>query len=412
MKKISSPKLGLLSASLLASSVIGTAAANAQETPAPSSFKEAIAASKPIFQSRLRLETVEQDGFDEDAEALTYRFRVGVETGAFMNTKALIEFDHVEDILDDFNSGPNGNGKGQFPVVADPQVTEVNRLQLTNTSFADTKITAGRQIIALDDHRFIGHVGWRQDIQTFDALRITNESFGDLKLDVGYIAKANRIFGENADWEGDSYFINASYPTPLGKLTGFGYFVDIEEAAALSSQTLGVRFAGGQEVGPGKFDYILSYATQSDWGSSPSDYSADYYLLDGSYKVGKFKGGIGYEVLGADDGGRFTTPFATLHKFNGFADKFLGTPGDGLEDLYVSAGYFPGDVGPFKGTKVVATYHDFSAESASTDFGSEFNLVVAAKWNVLGLLIKYADYSADEFATDTSKLWLQVDYAF
>jgi hypothetical protein len=36
---------------------------------------------------------------------------------------------------------------------------------------------------------------------------------------------------------------------------------------------------------------------------------------------------VGYELLGSDNGEYgFATPLATLHKFNGWADQFLGTP--------------------------------------------------------------------------------------
>ena len=45
---------------------------------------------------------------------------------------------------------------------------------------------------------------------------------------------------------------------------------------------------------------------------------------------------------GADKGAPFTsfqTLLATLHKFQGWADKFLTTPPNGIRDLYGSAGY-------------------------------------------------------------------------
>ena len=236
---------------------------------------------------------------------MTYRIRAGLETGAYKDTKFLIDFDYVEDVVDDFNSTTNGKG-GLYPVVADPNVSELNRIQLTNTSLPDTKITLGRQRIIMDDSRFIGNVGWRQNEQTFDALRVTNESLGDLKVDVAYITRANRIFGNDSPagvWTGDTYLVNASYPTPLGKLTGFGYFIDVDEVSVASSQTLGARFAGAQDMGDGKFKYTLSFAQQEDYGSSNIDYSATYYLVDGGYAFDKFKIGAGYEVLG---GGRRT----------------------------------------------------------------------------------------------------------
>ena len=57
----------------------------------------------------------------------------------------------------------------------------------------------------------------------------------------------------------------------------------------------------------------------------------------------------GYEVLGADNGVGFATPLATGHKFQGWADKFLTTPGDGIEDVYIGWRPLPLDGHPVIG---------------------------------------------------------------
>ncbi|MEM9178265.1 MAG: hypothetical protein AAGA89_01075 [Pseudomonadota bacterium] len=407
-----SPKFWAVPA--LCAIAISAPSAFAEEEKPKSDLDAAIEAIKPIFNARLRYEGVDQDGIADTADALTYRLRAGFETGEIADTKFLIEFDHIEDIVDDFNS--TINGKTNFPVVADPNATELNRLQLTNTSIPDTKITLGRQRIILDDSRFVGNVGWRQNEQTFDGLRVQNTSFGKLAVDVSYINQINRIFGDDSPigrWEGDTVIVNASHPTPIGKLTGFAYLLDIDNAGGIfSSQTVGARLNGAQKVGEGKISYIASYAQQSDYGSSQLDYDADYILAEATYAQNGLSAGVGLEVLGGDDQRGFQTPLATLHKFQGWADKFLATPTTGIEDLYVKAGYAPGNVGPFKGTKFLAVYHDFSAETGGADYGSEINLLATAKWKKLGLTLKYADYNTDGFATDTQKLWFQIDYAF
>lgn len=379
-----------------------------------SEIEEAIRDTKPILAVRLRYETVDQDGIAETGDALTYRLRAGLETGKVADTSLLIEFDHVEDLVDDFNS--TINGKTGYPVVADPNVTELNRLQLTNTSLPDTKVTLGRQRVILDDARFVGNVGWRQNEQTFDAVRVQNTSLGEAEIDVTYTNRINRIFGDESQagvWDGDSYLLNVSHPTPFGKVTGFAYLIDVDNGGGVSSsQTIGARLAGIKKLGTGKVDYSLSYAQQEDYGSSNLDYKADYYLLEGNFSQDKLTIGGGYEVLGGDAQRGFQTPFATLHKFQGWADKFLGTPETGIEDLYVKAGYTAGDVGGLKGIKFLAVYHDFSADTGGADYGTELDMSVGAKWNKLGLTLKFADYKADTFATDTQKLWLQVDFAY
>ena len=44
---------------------------------------------------------------------------------------------------------------------------------------------------------------------------------------------------------------------------------------------------------------------------------------------------MGIEILANDKETSFATPLATLHKFNGFADQFLATPSQGLEDKFL-----------------------------------------------------------------------------
>lgn len=392
---------------------LGLSPAFADEATSNATLEEALKATKPILNTRLRYETVSQDGFNEDADALTYRLRAGFETGSFNGLKLLVEFDHVGDLVDDYNS--TLNGKTAYPVIPDPEVTELNRLQLTYTGIADTTAIVGRQQIAIDDHRFIGHVGWRQNEQTFDGLRVKNTSFGKLKLDAGYINQVNRIFGDESPigrFEGDSYFFNASHPTELGTLTGFAYMVDVDNGGgANSSQTIGARFAGKKQAGDGTVNYAVSYATQEDWGSSNIDYSADYLLVEGGYATKSgLSFGAGYEVLGGDTARGFQTPLATLHKFQGWTDKFLVTPAAGVEDLYAKVGYKFGDVGPFTGVNALAVYHDFSAETGGSDYGSEIDLQLGGKWQKIGVTLKYADYNADGFSVDTQKVWLQFDF--
>jgi hypothetical protein len=115
----------------------------------------------------------------------------------------------------------------------------------------------------------------------------------------------------------------------------------------------------------------------------------------------------GYELLGSDNGVGFSTPFATLHKFQGWADKFLGTPGDGVQDIYLTAKT------KVKGIKLSATYHNLTSDVGSKDWGNELDLVGSYKINKnYGVLVKYANYSADALSTDTSKLWIQATAKF
>ena len=378
---------------------------------------------KPLVDARLRYEGVDQSPLIKDASGITARVRAGIEakTGAFA---FLLETEATLAISENYNSGLNG--KTLYPVIADPQNVELNRAQIQFTGLPKTVVTVGRQRINLDDQRFVASVGFRQNEQTFDAARIEYSGIKNVKADVT-IAWSNRaIWGVDGfgarqqSVSGDNVFANLSYKHKIGTLTGFAYLVDQDEAAVstfrLSSQSFGARFAGASPLSKAaKLTYAISYAKQSDYHNNPNNYSADYWLaeLGGEAKGWKFLGG--YEVLGASTGGALTsfqTPLATLHKFNGWADKFLVTPANGLRDAYAVLGYAKPKIAGFDSVGLTATYHDYRSERLSLNYGDEWGAQLVAKLKKYTFTLKYADYNAKAFATDTKKFWASVDWAF
>jgi hypothetical protein len=414
----------------LAPAVVMLIAASARADGA-GSIPTALRETKLIVDLRLRAETVDQDGLAEDAHATTLRLRAGFETGKAWSTALLVEGEGVVPLQDDYRPDPMVPEMTAYPVVADGESYEVNRFQLTNTALPGTTVTLGRQRIALDDQRFVGPVGWRQNEQTFDALRVVNRSIKNLVLDATYFNQVNRLFGEDSpqgDYEGDSALLNASYQTPFGKVTGFGYLLDFDAIAGVpaaltdSTATIGLRFAGERPVGKVKVAYAASYATQTDYGDNPYDFDLGYVAAEITATVRQFSIGAGTEVL---EGAvvqtaptpvtkGFTTPLATLHKFQGWADKFLTTPGNGIEDRYASFGATFKAVGVLETLALFASFHDYRAERIEADFGDEWNLSLAAKHKRVNAMLKFADYRQGELpaARDTRKLWAQVEFVW
>jgi hypothetical protein len=378
---------------------------------------------KPLVDARLRYESVDQVPLVKDASAVTARIRAGVEakTGSFA---FLVEAEGMLAISEKYNSGVNG--KTLYPVVADPQNVELNRAQIQFTGLPNTVVTLGRQRINLDDQRFVGSVGWRQNEQTFDAARIEWSGIKDVKADVTYAWNDRTIWGIDGFGArqqaigGDNVFANLSYKHKYATLTAFAYLVDQDEAVVqafrLSSKTLGARAAGAVPLSKAvKFSYAISYARQSDYHNNPNNYSADYFLGELGLEAKGFKLLGGFEQLGADNGvvlTSFQTPLATLHKFNGWADKFLTTPANGLEDAYATLSYTKPKVGPFDTLGLTATYHIYGSDRLNLDYGNEVNLQLAAKMKKYNFIIKYADYNAKAFASDTKKFWASVEWVF
>ena len=384
----------------------------------------AIGETKLIADVRLRYEFVDQEPFTRDANAITARARLGFETGKAWNTSLLVEGDAIWPLQTHYNSTTNGNAT--YPVVADPEAYELNRLQLTNTSIVDTTITLGRQRLNLDDHRFVGNVGWRQNEQTYDAVRVVNKHIPNVTVDVSYLNQVNRVFGPDGQpgandgrFHGDTFLGNVALQTPFGKLTAFGYLVEFEEQPLPvrdSSQTYGLRLQGERPLSRIKLAYIASWATQTDYSSNPLQFSNDYYLAELTGTFRQFSLGGGYEVLQGNGVKGFTTPLATLHKFQGWADKFLTTPVNGIADLYANGGYLRKGFGPLETFSISASWHDFESERAGIDYGQELDLQLQGKYHRFTGTLKYADYNAAASTPlavrDTRKLWAQIDFVW
>ncbi len=335
----------------------------------------------------------------------------------------LIEGEGIVPIQDDYRPDPMIATMTTYPVVADPESYEINRFQLTNTSLPGTTLTLGRQRIALDDQRFVGPVGWRQNEQTFDALRVVNKSVKNLVIDATYFNKVNRLFGEDSpqgDYDGDSVLLNASYQTKIGKFTAFTYLLDFENIAAVpaavrdSTNTYGLRFGGEKPVGKVKLAYTASYANQADYADNPLDFKLDYLFGELTATYQQFSFGYGLERMEGNGVKGFTTPLATLHKFNGWADKFLTTPANGLDDQYLTGGVALKSVGVFDTLALNVAFHEYESDRLGLDYGDELNLSLAAKIKKFSVLLKFADYQQGVLATarDTQKIWGQVEYVW
>lgn len=353
-------------------------------------FTEALTGGKPIVDMRLRYESVgDDDNTTKDASALTLRTRLGYQTADYKNFFALGEYEDVEIIGGMDNYFPEKTG---YALIADPQVTQLNRAFIGYKGVPNTLLKLGRQRIIYDNARFIGNVGWRQNEQTFDAFTLKNTSIKNVTLNYAFIGYVNGILPK-FDADVSDHLINLKYTGfKPAKVSLYSYLLK-DDNTKKKTDTYGGRLAGKS----GKLLYTAEYAQQSTDSNN-----ASYYLLEGGAKLSGTTMKLGYEVLGSDGGNYgFQTPLATKHAFNGWADMFLKTPTTGLKDLNFKLARKIG------GVKLVGVYHKYSADKGSTEYGSELNLLAVKKFSknyVAG--VKFAQYNADKYKTNTNKLWV------
>ena len=401
-------------------------------------ISDALADGKFNLNVRLRYEQANEEGVNsitKNSYAPTIRTRFGYTTAELYGFQGMVEGVNVSAIGPEANYNAAGsNHQADRPVVADPQITRVDQAWFgySYTNYFTGKV--GEQRIVLDNQRFIGDVGWRQNMQTYDAAAASSEPIKDLNLYYGYIWDVHRPFGNvgglaaaNTDFDSRSHLINISYSGwKYGRFVGYTYLLDLQNAAgnANSSASYGGYFAGAAPLGDRvALDYRAEFAWQTDYADSPLRYGTEYYNLELGVSVKPFAFGAGYEDMGSGAntgaaGGRaaFQTPLATTHGFDGWDDVFLTTPTDGLRNLY---GYAQVTL-PLQ-IPVRFVYHKFDADYGGGNYGQEFDVVASKKFGKYWtILLQYAYYQGEDVAApslavanvDIQKFWAQVEFNF
>lgn len=399
--------------------VIATASwpAHAEE-PAPAA--PAAPPVDPGLELRYRYEGVDQDGIASDADANTLRIRANLAFREYLGFSGFLELDHVEPLgAERFND--TRNGMTAYPVVADPQGTDFNQGWLQFAPRADTRLRIGRQRLNLDNERFVGSSAWRQNEQTLDAFRIETTALPKFTLNYAFVDRVNRVFGPDAGsppdaFNGATHLLNARWtPLPAASFVAYAYALDFDETPQLSSRTGGLRHEGSHALREGvSLGWALEYARQRDAGDNPLDVDASYGMVEFHLKFADVDLHAGQERLSgereaADPAASpaFQTPLATLHKWQGWADKFLTTPPAGIHDTYA------GISAKRDAWRVQAAWHDFAADASGLHYGTELDVLAAITIRKrFEVLIKFADYRADEGFTDTRKVWAQLGASF
>jgi hypothetical protein len=240
-----------------------------------------------------------------------------------------------------------------------------------------------------------------------------------VSLAYGHAWWVNRVFGPQSPqgiWrDTDINLLRASADLKgIGTISGYGYLLDIPDAPLQSSKSFGARLVGKHAITKDiSLLYAAEFARQSNLGPNPRQFALSYLLIELGIAAGPFTAKFGPEKLGGNGTTALQTPLATLFAFNGWADKFLTTPADGLRDIYLDAAVTLKGSGVFQGVMLRSIVHDFRSTHGDRAYGREIDLHVSRPFGKhVTLMARLAAYDARGFATDTTKFWLQVEAKF
>jgi hypothetical protein len=383
--------------------------------------QEAVLGGKFKLDARYRYEFVDQASRARNAMASTLRLRAGYETLAYNGFFAGIEGEITREIGNDRRSDGVRNFAA-LPVIADPESEVLNRAYVGWTmpdsdAMAGARVVLGRQRIMYDNERWVGPVGFRQNDQTFDALTAEAKVLPNLGVRYAYLDRVNRILGNNpgGHWGSDSHLFSINTNVvPFGITTAYAYLLDLNPVPRQSSATYGVRYDALYQKGD---DWAVGLeaeiARQTDYAGNPNSYGVTYALLRPMARWMNTSVFAGWERLGGNGVDAVQTPLATLHRHNGWADVFLNTPANGLEDLHVRVMQELPDIGFVKNPRIDLRYHDFRAARGGAHYGSEFDADINV--SVLSratLGVRFAKYDAKTHDANTTKLWLYLEVQY
>jgi hypothetical protein len=446
---------------IVATMLLAALPATAEEmaaNPQGETLLDSIRQGTNMSSFRLRYEYDDLSGSplaDKFAEGLTLRSLVGWKSASFDHFSFAAQMIDVGKLQDHFNdsttglqaitAGSNQPGRLGYAKIVDPDYTGINQLYLDWTGLQGTRVRLGRQQVNLDNVRFVGDSGFRQVMQVFDGVSVLNQSLPDTDAYLaryGAVRQVDTVLrtGGHLDIAHVEYHLS-----PTESLVGYGYFSTFDDLgfgqawfgaapanaqANQSNKILGLRLDGAHPLDAGwKALYTAEYAKQNAFQGGDGRIDAYYYKVGGGASYDNLSLRVDQEKLSSNNGlYAFQTPFGTNHLFQGWTDKFLVTPAEGLIDSFISGSCKYGNVSFLADFHLYQSDKRFNEVGSGTGgrYGTEWNAAVSYAYDAhISTKVEYGKFSeGDHYNTsanssvqtnrilNTEKLWLTAMYTF
>ncbi|RPI48067.1 MAG: hypothetical protein EHM55_26180, partial [Acidobacteria bacterium] len=337
-------------------------------------------ASQPgriLLQLRPRFSYIDQTNKPKLAEAYNMRMLLGYRTAPTNGLQFTGQLVNVSWLHPLHANNRPGNSASPYPLVGDPDTTDLNLLFADYTGLPDTRVRIGRQAIKLDNERFVGDADVRQMPQVFDAVSARNTSFADTELYAAYAWQVRTYFGDS--FRINTTLLNARKDFEAGMSVGaYGYFSDqpiIHQLTRMrdnSNSIVGARVEG-RHYSNDKLSwyYTAERARQRPYADGDSRIRANYHRLAFGPTWGVFSAQVGEERLGSNSGlYAFQMPLS-YNTFQGWAYEFFNTPRQGIRDRSVS---LFAALGPLN---LWLKFHRFDADYGPLEYGEERDFAVS-----------------------------------
>ncbi len=398
------------------------AAETAENAPAVTlKLSDSIANGHLLLEVRPRYALITETRKPKDTNVWTVRAAIGWQTAPFHDLRVTGQYITTGTIgSGEYNADPGRNAISEYPLLPDPPHSGMNQLYADYTGLPSTRVRLGRQILRIDNERFISDVDFRQTPQVFDGVTVINNSLPQTELQLGEYRRMRTVLGRLNELR--LHILHAAWnPLPDHTLAGYGYWQD---QAATGSQTgfannaqriAGAHAEGALQIAEGwRWLYFAAYARQNRIGDGDARIKAGYMRIGmGLQAAGALAWGarIDHEEKGSNQGVYgFQTPLGDFYAFNGWALQYTSTPPQGLRDTWLT---FRGQRERLGGHIEV---HRFRSDFGGLALGREFDaLLTYAVTHGFIVKLQYARFRTGDGArvkNDVDKTWLALTYNY
>ena len=315
------------------------------------------------------------------------------------------------------NDDPRRSASSPYPLLPEPARQGVNEFHVEYRGFDTAKLRLGRQILKLDDERFISDVDFRQTPQLFDGLTISSQGLPGAEVIVGHYRRIRNVLGATSAVR-LTVAHGAWNPAPGHSLIAYGYWHDSATTGAQTGfannaqRIVGLRAEGEAPLFDGvRTNYLGEIAWQHAIGDGDARIAGRYFRVGAGIGSDTWTVRADHEEKGSRRGDYgFQTPLSDYYAFNGWALQFTTTPRAGIRDSWLT---LRGALGPVEAR---AEHHRFRSAWGALDFGTEWDASLAYQLRPdtqarLQLARFRAGRDTPEHNT-VNKTWLTVTYRY
>ena len=400
-------------------------AAPAQADDEPFTLADSLAHGRFTLELRPRWNRIEESDKEELTRGGTVRAVVGWVSGEWHDWRATLQAIHADTFAKHFNDDGAQFASSPYPLLPDPRYTGANQVRLDYAGEEGLRLRLGRQVVRMDNQRWISDNDFRQTPQLFDGGFASYTAIANTELSGGYFSRVRTTSGDV-----DSLrltLVHAAWnPARDHALAAYAYFHDQPQNGAFtgfennSYRVVGARAEGVARFGAIEVPYLAEFAQQRPYAGGDSRIDANYWRLGAGAAGGQPPRGpdwtyswtlrYDYEVKGSN-GGQYGVqmPLTDFYAFNGWTLHFFNTPRAGLRDRWATGRY---SFGPFT---LYGEAHRFRSDYGSADLGRELDVgltYVPIEWCTLRL--QHARYDPGTGTPDPSirKTWLTATFTY